>query len=207
MPAIRYRFAVDRATVRRVDDDATVGAVAVVRLLAEPARLRVFAAVVLGAGTRHEVTAATGLDVREVLGALRRLADGGLVELTGDRVAPVDGALGALARRTVAPEPVEDLGYTDERVATVLRTFVRNGRLLGLPAQHNRRIVVLEHVAQSFEPGVEYSEAEVNAALVAWCDGGCVDHVTVRRYLVDAGLLRRENGVYARSGGWTDVSA
>ena len=206
MPAIRYRFAVDRATVRPVDD-GTAGAVAVVRLLAEPARLRVFAAVVLGAGTHHEVTAATGLDVREVLGALRRLADGGLVELTGDRVAPVDGVLGELARRTVAPEPVEDLGYTDERFAAVLRTFVRNGRLLGLPAQHNRRIAVLEHVAQSFEPGVEYSEAEVNAALVAWCEGSAVDHVTVRRYLVDAGLLRRENGVYARSGGWTDVSA
>jgi hypothetical protein len=141
------------------------------------------------------------------MSALRKLADGGLVELSGDRVAAVDGVFGELARRTVAPEPIEDLGYTDERVATLLRTFVRNGRLLGLPAQRGRRMAVLEHLAQSFEPGVEYPEAEVDAALTAWCDGSGVDHVTVRRYLVDEGLLRRSGGGYARSGGWTDVSA
>lgn len=207
MPAIRYRFAVARATVRHVDQEGMASAAGVVRLLAEPARLRVFAAVVLGAGSHDEVTAATGLDVREVASALRKLADGGLVEISQGRMSVIDGVFGELARRTAVAEPVEDLGYTDERVATVLRTFVRNGRLLGLPAQRSRRVAVLEHVAQTFEPGVDYPEAEVNSALVAWCEGSGVDHVTLRRYLVDEGLLRRSAGVYARSGGWTDVSA
>jgi hypothetical protein len=190
-----------------VDGYGEPSAVGVVRLLAEPARLRVFAAVVLGATSLGEVTAATGLDVRDVAGALRRLADGGLVEMSGDRVAAVDGVFAELARSTAVAEPVEDLGYTDERVATVLRTFVRNGRLLGMPAQRRRRIAVLEHIAQSFEPGIEYPESEVNGALLAWCEGSGVDHVSVRRYLVDEGLLRRADGRYARSGGWTDVSA
>jgi hypothetical protein len=190
-----------------VDRDGAAGAVGVVRLLAEPARLRVFAAVVLGAATHGDVTAATGLDVREVAGALRRLAEGGLVELAGQRVTLVEGALTELARRTAVPQPEEDLGYTDERVAALVRAFVRNGRLLGLPAQRGRRVVVLEHVAQTFEPGVDYPESEVNTALLAWCDGSGVDHVSLRRYLVDEGLLRRADGMYARSGGWTDVSA
>lgn len=190
-----------------MDQYGEPSAVGVVRLLAEPARLRVFAAVVLGAASHAEVTAATGLDMRDVVGALRKLADGGLVEMAGDRVAAVDGVFAELAKNTAVAEPVEDLGYTDERVATVLRTFVRNGRLLGLPAQRRRRIAVLEHLAQSFEPGVEYPESEVNAVLLGWCDGSGVDHVSIRRYLVDEGLLRRVDGVYARSGGWTDVSA
>jgi hypothetical protein len=31
--------------------------------------------------------------------------------------------------------------------------------------------------------------------------------VSLRRYLIDEDLLRREGGIYRRSGGWTDVSA
>ena len=38
--------------------------------------------------------------------------------------------------------------------------------------------------------------------LTAVTDGGASDHVTLRRYLVDAGLLSREAGEYWRSGGW-----
>jgi DNA-binding transcriptional ArsR family regulator len=50
-----------------------------VGLLAEPTRMRVFAAVVLGATTPAEVATRTDLTTREVVEALRRLADGGLV--------------------------------------------------------------------------------------------------------------------------------
>jgi hypothetical protein len=82
---------------------------------------------------------------------------------------------------------------------------VRDGHLVGLPAQRGRRVVVLEHLAQSFEPGVDYPEKEVNAVLAEFAEGGAVDHVTLRRYLVDEQLLRREQGVYRRSGGRVDV--
>jgi hypothetical protein len=37
------------------------------------------------------------------------------------------------------------------------------------------------------------------------CAGGEVDHVTVRRYLVDEGLLDRADGRYWRSGGPVEV--
>jgi hypothetical protein len=179
----------------------------VVRLLAEPARLRVFAAVVLGAATAADVAAATGLPAREVLTGLRKLADGGLVEFEGQRAAPVEHVFGDLARQAAVAPPREDFGYADERVTAVLRTFVRDGRLLGMPAQRSSRLVVLDHVAQSFEPGVSYSEPEVNEVLVTWTGSSGVDHVTVRRYLVDEDLLSRVDGVYRRSGGSTDVSA
>lgn len=96
-------------------------------------------------------------------------------------------------------------GMDDRRAAVVLRTFVPDGRLLRLPARRARRRVVLEYLAQSFEPGLRFPEGEVNAVLRAWCATGEVDHVTIRRYLVDEGLLSRENGMYWRSGGWIDV--
>jgi len=66
---------------------------------------------------------------------------------------------------------------------------------------------VLEHLAQAFEPGIDYPEREVNAVLIDRAGDSGVDHVSLRRYLIDEDLLHRRDGVYRRSGGWTDVSA
>ncbi|MFB9433110.1 DUF2087 domain-containing protein [Streptoalloteichus tenebrarius] len=38
----------------------------------------------------------------------------------------------------------------------------------------------------------------MNDRLRTWCDGGEVDHVTIRRHLVDAGILVRKDGRYWR---------
>ncbi|MFC4852636.1 DUF2087 domain-containing protein [Actinophytocola glycyrrhizae] len=86
-----------------------------------------------------------------------------------------------------------------------LRGFVSDGRLVRLPARQSRRRVVLEQVVRSFEPGRRFPEKEVDVVLRAWCAGGETDHVTVRRHLVDEGMLSREHGLYWRSGGWVDV--
>ncbi|MET8466932.1 DUF2087 domain-containing protein, partial [Micromonospora zamorensis] len=81
----------------------------------------------------------------------------------------------------------------------VLRTFLRAGVLVGLPAQRSRRRVLLAHIAErSFEPGTRYPERAVDNALKAWCASGGSDHATLRRYLVDERLLTREHGIYQR---------
>ncbi|WP_223198699.1 DUF2087 domain-containing protein [Solihabitans fulvus] len=86
----------------------------------------------------------------------------------------------------------------------MLRAFVRDGRLLAFPSQQSKRRIVLEHIACSFEPGRRHTERDLTAVLAAWCEGGKADHVTLRRYLVDEGLLSRADGVYWRSGGSLD---
>ncbi|MFL9656174.1 DUF2087 domain-containing protein [Streptomyces sp. PB17] len=87
----------------------------------------------------------------------------------------------------------------DARDNMIVRTFVRDGRLVRLPARWTRKKVVLRHIAeQTFVPGVEYPERTVDEKLRAWCEDGEVDHVTLRRHLVDFGHLRRSDGIYAR---------
>jgi hypothetical protein len=76
-----------------------------------------------------------------------------------------------------------------------LAAFFRNGRLETIPAARERRQAVLVHVAGKFESARDYGEAEVNRILQSVHS----DHATLRRYLVDAGLLRRERGVYRRT--------
>jgi len=84
----------------------------------------------------------------------------------------------------------------------VVHTFLKDGHLVRFPAKRGRRRLLLEHVASSFEPGRRFPEREVNVVLRAWCEGGQADYVTLRRYLVDEGLLSREHGEYWRTGGW-----
>ena len=88
----------------------------------------------------------------------------------------------------------------DATAQRILRAFVREGRITVLPAKLSKRLVLLDHVARLFEPGLRYPEPVVNRRLRQVYD----DYVTLRRYLVDAGFLSRAEGLYWRSGGTVD---
>jgi len=177
-----------------------------VGLLAEPERLRVVAAMVLGARTHTQIAEASRLPPKSVAAALHRLHTGGLIEDAPGGYILCTALFKEAARAAAPPSPADKPhGYADPKVEQLVRAFVRDGRLIGLPAQRSRRRIVLEHLVAVFEPGVRYREREVDALLRAWTDDGPVDHVTVRRYLVDESLLDRADGEYWRSGGWLDV--
>jgi hypothetical protein len=175
-------------------------AVTLVGLLADPDRRAVMAAVVLGATGLDEVVARTDLDVGRAGKALARLVYGGMVQRgAGGELKLDDDVFAAAARRAheaAAPAPPP----ADER-EVVLRRWIVDGRLSAIPTKHSVRLVVLDHLAQAFEPGERYSEAAVNLML------GRVhaDTAALRRYLVDEGFLERESGVYWRAGGSVDV--
>jgi hypothetical protein len=170
-------------------------------LLADEDRLKVVAALVLGARTTADVRAATDLDARAAGRALVRLQDAGLLHADGDAWRLDLAPLREATRENAASALPEDYGSQDPETTKVLRAFLRDGRLTGMPAAHAKRRLLLEHVVQVFEPGERYSEKEVNAMLRAFTD----DYVTARRYLVDEDLLSREAGVYWRTGGPVDV--
>lgn len=167
----------------------------VVGLLAEPARLRVFSAVVLGASSAAQAAEAAGTSAKETASALRRLRRGGLVEEDHGTLRPRTDHFKGIVRDTRPAEPEESHGYADQRVESLLRTFVRDGRLVSMPSHFRRRRVVLQHlVERDFEVGETYDEPAVNEKLKLWCEHAETDHVTVRRYLIDLCLLGREDG-------------
>ncbi|SFL68553.1 DUF2087 domain-containing protein [Geodermatophilus ruber] len=170
-------------------------------LLADPARLKVVAALALGAGTIEEVAAAAGLSLKDVALAARRLARAGLVRRDLHQLELLTDRFGAAARAAAASAPAPEPLSADPSEAAVLSAFVRDGRLVSIPAQRSKRRVVLEHLVRVFDVGVRYPEREVNALLAVWHP----DTAALRRYLVDEGLLSREPGVYWRSGGWVDI--
>lgn len=89
-----------------------------------------------------------------------------------------------------------DPDRTDPDVVAA-RFFDADGRLTTIPGKHAKQLVVLDRLAQEFELGRTYREAEVVEILTRFHD----DHAALRRYLVVEGFLTREDSVYWRSGG------
>jgi hypothetical protein len=176
-------------------------AAGLVGLLAEPARLRVVAALVLGATTVTEIRAATGLGTRVVATALSRLVDGELIERDKDGAHYLIESAFRLAAMAAVPAEVDEHAGVEAERAKVLRAFVKGGRLVSLPTQRGKRLVVLDMLAQEFEPGRRYAEREVNQLLRAWND----DTAALRRALVDEDFLERDHGIYWRAGGSYEV--
>jgi len=75
-----------------------------------------------------------------------------------------------------------------------LAKFVKDGQLQQLPIHPAKLLVVLRWLANKFQFGVEYPERDVNERLT----GHAVDHVTLRRLLIDHQLLARQAGIYWR---------
>ncbi len=94
-------------------------------------------------------------------------------------------------RRLFAPDPPTQPPTPS---AEVLARFVRGNQLVQLPVQPAKLELVLQWLAVQFEVGVAYPEREVNQRL----QGHLVDHATLRRLLVDYGVLHRHAGIYQR---------
>lgn len=173
-------------------------AATILGLLADADRLRVVAALALGARTPAQVAAAAGLAVPAAGRALARLTSGGLVEQDQDGYLLIAErfreAHDSLPPRPPEPGPQSGLGVDADRV---LRTFIRSGRLTSIPAAHSKRLVVLDYLAGLFEPGEAYPEKAVNEKLAAFHP----DVAALRRYLVEHDFLHRRDGFYWRTGG------
>ena len=80
--------------------------------------------------------------------------------------------------------------------ARVLRSFLVDGRLETIPAQHRKRQVVLRFLLERvFTEDREYPEKEVNQRLALFNP----DVAALRRYLVDDGYVTRDAGQYRRA--------
>jgi hypothetical protein len=85
----------------------------------------------------------------------------------------------------------------------VLRDYYARDGIKPFPRRWKFRLLILFSAVRALELGLPYTEEEINDALLEWQQrrGGFLDldHVTLRRYLVDLGFLDRNpsGSVYA----------
>jgi hypothetical protein len=177
-----------------------------VGLLADPVRLKVVAAIALGAANEEKIAEVTGLEERAVRAAVQRMAVAGLVGPGEEGGLSIRVELLARAARTAsqkrraAESTPQDFGATPEQ-AKVLRNFMSDGRITALPTNRSKRLVMLDFLANRFDPGQVYPEKEVNFRLMSFHP----DAAALRRYLVDEGFMERRDGFYWRTGGTYEV--
>jgi len=144
---------------------------------------------------------AASLDLRPptVSHHLNRLKQAGLVQMRQQGTTHLYSldrdALMQLSRTALAPErlaSVADDVHADAWQRKVLRDFFDGERLKEIPASRKKRDVILRWLASRFEPGVRYSERQVNDVLSQHHE----DIATLRRELVGLGLLERAHSIY-----------
>jgi hypothetical protein len=106
--------------------------------------------------------------------------------------------LGKISRAVFRPENIARLAVTADARGferKVLDNFLDGDRLREIPVSYKKRLVILKWLAGFFEPGISYSEAQVNAILKPHHH----DCATLRREMIGCAMLTREKGIYRRN--------
>jgi hypothetical protein len=174
----------------------------IIKALADASRLRLLNSIVRNPQYVEELSERMGLSASTVSFHLKKLGEAGLVTKSRDQYYAVyeadERVLDATLRELIAFENVES-GREESRIRNyrekALKPFFKGNRLIRLPAQHKKKRLVLEEFARRFEPGRNYSEKDVNAIIIETFD----DYCTVRRLMIDEGLMGRKDNVYWRT--------
>lgn len=177
-------------------------AVRYLKLLADATRLRLLGLVAARERSVGELAAIVGLKEPTISHHLSRLAGAGLVEMRAEGTVHLyrlrEESLHRLSRELFTPDRVvayaggEQAGAWERKV---LGSFLDGERLTKIPDSRKKRDVVLRWLVERFEAGRRYPEREVNEIIQRhhW------DSATLRRELVGARLMQRENAVYWRT--------
>jgi hypothetical protein len=76
----------------------------------------------------------------------------------------------------------------------VLKSFVKDDRIIEIPASRRKRLVLLQWLVQKFEIDRDYPELELNTILKNYHE----DSATLRREFIGYKLMTRTNSIYQR---------
>ena len=172
------------------------------KALADANRLKIVGLLAQEAYTVEQLAAMLELRPSTVSHHLSRLSKIGLVSARAEGYYNLyrleTSKLESMARQLLSPETLPaiaadvDLEAYDRKVITDFSN--PDGSLKTIPAQRKKLAVILRHIVKSFQADVRYPEVEVNQILTRFHE----DTATLRRELVGAGLMDRDQGEYWR---------
>jgi ArsR family transcriptional regulator, arsenate/arsenite/antimonite-responsive transcriptional repressor len=131
---------------------------------------------------------------------LSLLTEAGLLDSSKEQYYQNYSLKGGMLEKTLGevvsmPQPGLDKNVSGDAYETkVLKTFFKRGRLIKIPAQRKKLLVILEELVKAFELSRSYTEREVSIILSEYHD----DFATLRRGLVEVGLMTRKDSFYQR---------
>ncbi len=170
----------------------------VFKALADSSRLKIVGLLAQQPCTVEQLAAMLGLKAPTISHHLSKLTEVGLVSARAEGYYNVyrleKTALDDHMRRITSSEQIAAVSATvdlDAFEKKVVKDFsLPDGKLKIIPAQRKKLEAILRHVVRAFDPGLRYSEKQVNEILSRFH----ADTATLRRELVGYGLMQREGG-------------
>ena len=164
-----------------------------IKALSDADRLRIIGILTQHPASLKKIADELGLPLKDANDHLTFMAYAGIVHDKGGAYELDGKALEALSRRQFAGQPRESYTLAPNLEAEkrkVLKAYLSpDGSIRQIPTQPAKLRVILDYLINAFTPGATYTEKEVNVILKRFNS----DVSSLRRYLVDAGLLMRES--------------
>ncbi len=173
----------------------SVGPLELLRAVLDPLRLSVLAESTRGPISMTEISERLDTPRQDVARAVGELRSAGLLDADGgiNRRVLIEIGRSLPVEQPGLGEPDEEPWTGDE--ARMLGRFFSGGRLVEIPSSARERRLVLERIAQEFEPGERYAERDVKFKIQLIH----ADYAAIRRYMVEEGFMDRADGAYWRT--------
>ncbi len=168
------------------------------KALADANRLKIVGLLAGRAHTVEQLAEILGVGASTVSHHLSKLAEAGLVAATTQSYYNYyhleTHKIEEMARRLLTVDSLAESAPEIDQNAydrKAIRDFLLpDGRLKTIPAQRKKLLAVLRYIANDFQPGVRYTEKQVNEYLARYHE----DTASLRRELVGSGFMAREGG-------------
>ncbi|MCA9867178.1 MAG: metalloregulator ArsR/SmtB family transcription factor [Anaerolineae bacterium] len=171
------------------------------QVFSNESRLKIIGHLANGERSVGELADLLGVKEPTVSHHLSQLKDIGLVDARAEgtmRIYRLNGReLETMSKDVFAPGNlaalVEPSELTDEE--RILRTWVKDGRIVDIPAQEKKKQILIRWLAGQIDPERRWTEKEFSE----WLKQFNEDYAFLRRYLVDSHYMAREDGIYWRT--------
>ncbi len=136
-----------------------------------------------------------GLTEATVCYHLKKMEQAGLVRCSRSQFYIIYSLNRDLLKTTLAEfiiQPAETVDEEEKYRSDVMKAFFKNGKLIKIPVQQKKKLVVLKEIAKDFEHNTDYTEKQVSDKLKEYHE----DYCYLRRSMIEFGIMTRENGIY-----------
>ncbi len=176
-------------------------AIRVFKCLSDASRLNILSALRNGEAYGELLAERLGLSSSTLSFHMKKLEEAGLVTSRKEQyytIYTLSESLLALRISELIQEdfPAEEEARQREEAyrRKVLDAFLEDGQLRSIPVQRKKKLIILQKIAESIEPGRVYDEAAISGIIERFHP----DYCTLRRDMISEGILVRENGQYRR---------
>ena len=177
-------------------------AIRVFKCLSDASRLNILRALRGGEAYGELLAERLGLSASTLSFHMKKLEEVGLVTSCKEQYYTVYTLNESLLRTQIAEmiredSPAEEDAAREREDAyrrKVLEAFFDGERLKSIPVQRKKKLIILQKIAESIEPGKVYDEKEISGIIERFHP----DYCSLRRDMISEGILKREKGKYVK---------